>query len=65
MTPTIYTTGPVMEGDPSAHPLMTIFKTPQEAEQSVAWQKEQGYDFVKVYDHLKVDAYRAIVRAAK
>ncbi|CAG0946538.1 D-hydantoinase/dihydropyrimidinase [Anaerolineae bacterium] len=63
--PTIYTTGPVMEGDPSNHPLMSVFRTPQEAEQSVAWQKAQGYDFVKVYDHLNLETYRAIVRAAK
>jgi imidazolonepropionase-like amidohydrolase len=63
--PTIYTTGPVMEGNPSNHPLMTIFKTPQEAEQSVARQKAQGYDSVKVYDHLNLETYRAIARAAK
>lgn len=31
----------------------------------VAWQKAQGYDFVKVYDHLNLETYRATVRAAK
>jgi hypothetical protein len=63
--PTLYTTGPIMEGDPSTQPMMLVFKTPQEAARSVTWQKAQGYDFVKVYDHLTVDTYRAIVRASK
>ncbi len=63
--PTIYTTGPVMEGDPPNHPLMTVFKSPQEARQSVAWQSAQGYDFVKVYDHLSPETYQAIIKAAR
>jgi imidazolonepropionase-like amidohydrolase len=54
-----------MEGPPPAMPFMPVFATPQEAEKSVAWQAGQGYDFVKVYDQLNVETYRAILSAAE
>ncbi len=63
--PTIYTAGPVMEGVPAFHPLAEVFVTPEEAANSVIWQKEQGYDFVKVYDNLSVEVYTAIMEAAQ
>lgn len=63
--PTIYTTGPVMEGKPSFHPMAEIFNSPQDAAQSVAWQKNQGYDFIKVYDHLSPEVYEAILKTAR
>ena len=62
--PTIYTTGPIMEGKPANHPLMEVFTSPEEAARSVAWQKARGYDFIKVYDHLSPDVYAAIMNAA-
>ena len=62
--PTIYTTGPVMEGSPSFHPLAEVFDTPEVARESVAWQKAQGYDFIKVYDHLSPEVYQAILDTA-
>lgn len=62
--PTIYTAGPVMEGSPAFHPLAEVFDTPELARESVAWQKAQGYDFIKVYDHLSPEVYQAIVEAA-
>ncbi len=63
--PTIYTAGPVMEGEPSFHPLAEVFASTQEAEQSVAWQQAQEYDFIKVYDHLSPEVYGAILDAAR
>ena len=63
--PTIYTAGPVMEGEPAFHPLASALASPQEAAQSVAWQKAQGYDFIKVYDHLSPEVYSAILDAAR
>ena len=62
--PTIYTTGPVMEGEPSFHPLAEVFPSAEAAAQSVTWQKNQGYDFIKVYDHLSPGAYQAIIETA-
>ena len=61
--PTIYTTGPIMEGRPSFHPLAEVFTTPEEAVQSITWQKAQGYDFIKVYDNLSPEVYAAIIAA--
>lgn len=63
--PTMYTAGPILEGEPANHPLMDSFASPEEAAKSVAWQKAQGYDFIKVYDHLSSDVYEAIITAAK
>jgi len=63
--PTIYTAGPVMEGSPAFHPLAEVFDSPELARQSVAWQKAQGYDFIKVYDHLSPEVYQAIIEAAR
>jgi imidazolonepropionase-like amidohydrolase len=63
--PTIYTTGPVMEGKPSFHPMAEVFTSPQEAVKSVIWQKAQGYDFIKVYDHLSPEVYKAILKTAR
>jgi imidazolonepropionase-like amidohydrolase len=59
--PTIYTAGPVMEGKPAFHPLAEVISSPQAAAQSIDWQKGQGYDFVKVYDHLSPDIYQEIL----
>ncbi len=63
--PRIYTTGPIMEGEPASTPMMPVIRAPGEARESVAWQAERGYDFVKVYDHLSPEVYRAILDAAR
>jgi len=63
--PTIYTAGPVMEGSPSFHPMAEVFDTPKEARESVRWQVSQGYDFIKVYDHLSPETYQAIIETAR
>ncbi len=63
--PTIYTAGPVMEGSPAFHPMAEVFDTLEVARESVAWQKAQRYDFIKVYDHLSPEVYQAIIRAAR
>jgi imidazolonepropionase-like amidohydrolase len=63
--PTIYTAGLAMEGSPSFHPLAEVFDSPEAARKSVAWQKAQGYDFIKVYDHLSPEVYQAILEAAR
>jgi len=63
--PTIYTAGPVMEGSPSFHPMAEVFDTMDAARDSVAWQKMQGYNFIKVYDHLSPEVYQAIIEEAR
>ena len=59
--PTLYQAGPLMEGNPPTSPLMPVFRTPEQAEQSIRWQAEQGYDFVKVYDQLDPQTYQTIL----
>jgi imidazolonepropionase-like amidohydrolase len=54
-----------MEGSPSFHPLAEVFDTPDAARESVEWQASQGYDFVKVYDHLTPETYQAIIETAR
>ena len=63
--PTLYTAGPVMEGNPPTMPLMAVVASPAEAAESVAWQKAQGYDFIKVYDHLDAATYQAVLESAE
>ncbi len=63
--PTIYTTGPVMEGSPANHPLQNVYEKPEAARESVSWQSDQEYDFIKVYDHLSPDVYEAILETAR
>ena len=63
--PTIYTAGPVMEGPPAFHPMAEVIDSPDLARESVARQKAQGYDFIKVYDHLSPETYQAIIETAR
>jgi imidazolonepropionase-like amidohydrolase len=63
--PTMYAAGPIMEGEPATMPLMPVFRTSEAARESVAWQKRQGYEFIKVYDNLTPDTYEAILGAAQ
>jgi imidazolonepropionase-like amidohydrolase len=44
---------------------MPVISNPKQASMSVAWQKQQGYDFVKVYDHLNDQTYQAILSTAQ
>ena len=62
--PTIYTAGPVMEGSPSFHPIAEPIDLPDKARESVIWQAQQGYDFIKVYDHLSPEVYAAVMETA-
>lgn len=63
--PTIYTAGPVFEGAPKTHPFMTAVTQKERARLEVERQKQKGYDFIKVYDHLRKEVYDAIVQTAR
>ena len=63
--PTIYTSGPIVDGNPPWIEGSAVVETAEDAEREVAEEKAAGYDFVKVYDLLSKDAYLAIVAAAK
>lgn len=63
--PNIVTAGPVIDGEPAVWAGSTILAHPEDADGIVAAQKAQGYDFLKPYDRLSVNAYRALVVAAR
>jgi imidazolonepropionase-like amidohydrolase len=62
--PTIFTTGPVMDGDPPVWTGAKVVRSAPEARRAVQDQKRKGYDAIKVYDRLSPDAYAAILSAA-
>jgi hypothetical protein len=63
--PTIFTAGPIIDGDPPVWPGSAILKDPAAADALVAEQKAQGYDFLKPYANLTMPAYDALVAAGK
>ena len=62
--PTLYTSGPILEGPPKTMPLMKVYDTPQAAVKAVTSQVDQGYDFIKVYDYLDLSTYNAVIETA-
>ena len=70
--PTLFTSGPILEGHPPAEyeeviPISgkILLATADEARIEVARQHAAGYDFIKVYNNLPKDVYEAIVETAK
>lgn len=63
--PTMYTAGPLLDGKPPIWNGSKVIETAKEGEDEVAREKKDGYDFIKVYNGLSVEAYDAIIAAAK
>lgn len=63
--PTFYTSGPILDGDPPTDPSHVVVKNRAEAEMEVDEQARQGYDFIKPYSGLSLDAYEGIIDAAR
>ena len=63
--PTIYTAGPLIDGSPPIWNSSKVVMTREEAEAEVAREKELGYDFIKVYNRLTLEAYQALVASAR
>jgi len=63
--PRIYTAGPFVDGPRPRWESSDIVATPADAQRVVAEQAAAGYDFVKVYNGLSLEAYDAIIAAAK
>lgn len=62
--PTLLTAGPITDGDPPIWPGSTVATTAADGERAVMEQKAAGYDFIKVYSRLSLEAYDAIAAAA-
>ena len=63
--PTIYTTGPIIDGSPRIWPQSKAVRTAEEARIEVRRQKADGYEALKVYENLSWDAYDALTTTAK
>jgi len=63
--PTVYSTGPITDGNPPVHKFARVVTTPEEALQAVLEDKAKGYVGVKVYDGLTAQAYQSIMSAAE
>lgn len=63
--PTIYTAGPLIDGEPPIWNSSKVVKNSAEARDEVGLEKARGYDFVKVYNRLSAESYEAIVDAAR
>jgi imidazolonepropionase-like amidohydrolase len=62
--PTIYSTGPITDGEPPVWRGSRVVVTPEQARLAVHDDKANGYVGIKVYDHLSNQSYKAIVAAA-
>ena len=64
--PDIFTTGPLLDGNPGYHPLVDVEITkPEAAAELVRALKKQGVDAIKVYFMLNPEVLRALVAEAK
>src|SRR5678816_1133295 len=50
--PTIYTAGPIVDGEHPAHPGSLIVRSEADADRAIALHRRLGYDLVKVYSRL-------------
>lgn len=63
--PTLYTSGPMLDGDPPIWPGVSIVvTTPEGARDVVVEQKRAGYDFIKVYNNLPPEVLEAATAMA-
>lgn len=62
--PDIYTCGYTLDGNPPVSPMNRRIISEKDAQKEIAKEKQRGYDAVKLYDNLSLDAYKAIVSEA-
>ncbi len=63
--PTLITAGAILGGYPPRLRGSVAIRSPKQGEEEVSRQAAAGYDFIKIYDQLDVDSYRAIIAAGK
>lgn len=62
--PHIYTSGPIVDGDPPTRSTNHVIRSIEDANRTVAEQAELGYEFIKIYDNVPRDLYEALADAA-
>ncbi len=63
--PRLITAGPILDGDPPTRATNTLVRTARDATAEVNRQADAGFDLIKVYDNISVDAYHAVIDAAR
>ena len=63
--PRIFTSGPILDGDPPTRATNTVLRSREDAERAVAEQKAAGFDLIKIYDNVPRDLYEDLARAAR
>jgi imidazolonepropionase-like amidohydrolase len=63
-SPTIYTSGPIIDGNPPIWP-GAVVENADQARRVVAEQQAAGYDFLKVYARLSRESYDTVILEAK
>ncbi len=64
LSPRLYTTGPLMDGENPVWKDSMILTTPEEARTAVLKVQQDGYDAVKVYEMLTLEVYEEIMKTA-
>ena len=62
--PTIYTAGPIVDGAPPTWPGSIVVGSMEDGWDAVAENVDGGYDFIKVYNGIPLEAYEALTNAA-
>lgn len=62
--PTVYSTGPITDGEPPSVVGVRVVTTAEQAAAAVRDDKAHGYVGIKPYNRLTLEAYRAIVQSA-
>jgi imidazolonepropionase-like amidohydrolase len=63
--PTLFVGGPLVDGNPPYWKGSAVASTFADAERIVAEHKKAGFDFIKVYALLSLDAYKGVAAASK
>jgi imidazolonepropionase-like amidohydrolase len=63
--PALMTTGPLMDGEPPIWPGSTVVHTTEEALRYTDMVADQGFQAIKVYNHLEPEVYEALMEAAR
>lgn len=63
--PRIIAGSPILDGKPRTSPAMMEVTNPKKVDKIVRDWKEKGYDFLKIYENLSYDVYKAIVESSQ
>jgi hypothetical protein len=63
--PRLFTSGPIVDGNPPTRRTNVVVTTAAQAESVVVAQKAAGFDFLKIYDNVPPDLYRVLAATAK